>query len=56
MNATVALAAVAFATVALAALAGCSTDGEHDVQSVSRQALQSDISEQLARWATRRSR
>jgi len=49
MNATVAFAEVAFATVALAALAGCSTDGEHDVPSVSRQALQSDISEQLAK-------
>jgi predicted small lipoprotein YifL len=42
-------AAVAFATVALAALTGCGVDGPADVPSVSRQTLQSDISDDLAK-------
>ncbi|MBB5161368.1 DUF4333 domain-containing protein [Mycobacterium sp. AZCC_0083] len=42
-------AAVVLAAMVVAALTGCSADGEHDVPSVSRQALQSAISEQLAK-------
>ena len=44
MNAT-----VAFVTVAVAAFAGCGAAGGDDVPSVSRQALQSDISDGLAK-------
>jgi hypothetical protein len=44
-----ALAAVAFAMMTVAVLAGCSADGGVNVPSVSRQALQSDISDQLAK-------